>query len=214
MLVSGRLSRSMSSVDAHMPCNHCDKSIHFGPGATTLRDQNDRALDSAQISQLAWYHTCTDSNWPSTTYADNRMAKLLADPIWSSQADNTNVDIKRLPDKALHVGTYEAAIENMLRRMSDQDDGAAQFYLHRVALSIDPDRVNARYRDENHEAAAQLTAADLHDAGFVAIRYINVRESLARSRSLSFPKRSAAYRRFLFQQLLLQLHSKTHFSLS
>ncbi|SDR20768.1 hypothetical protein SAMN04489765_3838 [Tsukamurella pulmonis] len=31
--------------------------------------------------------------------------------------------------KALHVGTYEAAVENMLRRMRNQNDLASQFYL-------------------------------------------------------------------------------------
>ena len=36
--------------------------------------------------------------------------------------------------KALHVGTYEAAIENMLRRMNDQPEGDAPFYLYRVVL--------------------------------------------------------------------------------
>lgn len=36
--------------------------------------------------------------------------------------------------KALHVGTYEAAIHNMLRRIHNQADHGAQFYLHRVHL--------------------------------------------------------------------------------
>src|SRR5699024_11868511 len=36
--------------------------------------------------------------------------------------------------KALHVGTYEAAVHNMLRRMRDQADRGNQFYLYRVHL--------------------------------------------------------------------------------
>lgn len=36
--------------------------------------------------------------------------------------------------KALHVGTYEAAVHNMLRRIHDQADHGAQFYLYRVHL--------------------------------------------------------------------------------
>ena len=35
---------------------------------------------------------------------------------------------------ALHVGTYEAAIHNMLRRIHDQADSGSEFYLHRVRL--------------------------------------------------------------------------------
>lgn len=40
----------------------------------------------------------------------------------------------RLRRKALHVGTYEAAIHNMLRRIADQADRGKQFYLYRVHL--------------------------------------------------------------------------------
>src|SRR5690625_7993377 len=36
--------------------------------------------------------------------------------------------------KALHVGSYEAAIHNMLRRVADQGDRHNQFHLFRVRL--------------------------------------------------------------------------------
>ncbi|WP_369393044.1 hypothetical protein AB5J72_39835 [Streptomyces sp. CG1] len=36
--------------------------------------------------------------------------------------------------KALYVGTYEAAVHNMLRRIRDQADQRSQFYLYRVCL--------------------------------------------------------------------------------
>lgn len=35
--------------------------------------------------------------------------------------------IEHATGKALHLGTYEAGVENMLRRRRDQADGAAQF---------------------------------------------------------------------------------------
>lgn len=38
--------------------------------------------------------------------------------------------------KALHVGTYEAAVHNMLRRIRDQADQRSQFYLYRVRLKL------------------------------------------------------------------------------
>ncbi|NLA28759.1 MAG: hypothetical protein GX875_03775 [Propionibacterium sp.] len=37
-------------------------------------------------------------------------------------------------NKALHVGTYGAAIHNMFRRCADQGDQGEQFYLNRVFL--------------------------------------------------------------------------------
>ncbi|MDQ7993287.1 MAG: hypothetical protein AAGC63_09310, partial [Propionicimonas sp.] len=39
--------------------------------------------------------------------------------------------------KALHIGTYEAAIENMVRRKADQSGSGEQFFLYRVELSPD-----------------------------------------------------------------------------
>ncbi|BCB88689.1 hypothetical protein Psuf_060020 [Phytohabitans suffuscus] len=69
--------------------------------------------------------------------------------------------IERELNKALHVGTHEAAIENILRRVSVEHEDPAAFYLHRVAIKVHPHRVNGGCRDENHEAAAQLTTMDL-----------------------------------------------------
>jgi hypothetical protein len=78
--------------------------------------------------------------------------------------------------KALHLGTYETAIENMLRRMHDEHDGGVQFYLYRVAIRILPGRINSGYRDENHDGAAQLTIAEIDQDDLDAVRYLNVHE--------------------------------------
>ena len=61
-----------------------------------------------------------------------------------------------VPVAPANIGTYEAAIENMLRRMDDQGDADANFYLHRVQVDIDPDRINDGYRDENDEPARKI----------------------------------------------------------
>jgi hypothetical protein len=79
--------------------------------------------------------------------------------------------------KALHVGSYESAIENMLRRMLNQDDRGGVFYLHRVALNLCPGDLNDGIRDENHEPASQLDLDDLKREGLRAIRYLNVWEA-------------------------------------
>jgi hypothetical protein len=81
----------------------------------------------------------------------------------------------RHEDQALHLGTYEAAIESMLRRMRDQDDGGSQFYLYRVALHRDGLVIEPGWRDENSSEAAQITQVDLGDAD--GVRYLNVHES-------------------------------------
>jgi hypothetical protein len=76
---------------------------------------------------------------------------------------------------ALHLGTYEAAIESMLRRMRDEGDAGAQFYLHRVSLRRHGPIIEEGWRDENLEEAAQITQDGLRESD--VIRYLNVRES-------------------------------------
>lgn len=166
-----------STRDALMPCEQCDRTIHFGPAVAALRNPSDAALDNARITKLAWYHTSAQSDWPSASFAEEHRASMLASAR-HIPPERINAFVEKQLNQALHVGTYEAAIENMLRRMYDQGDAALQFYLHRVTLAVDPDRVNDGYRDENHESAAQLTTEDLRNDGLVAVRYLNVYEAV------------------------------------
>jgi hypothetical protein len=78
-------------------------------------------------------------------------------------------------NQALHLGTYEAAIEAKLRRMRDQDDGGTQFYLYRVGLHPSGLTIEPGWRDENAEEASQIVQDDLGDSD--VLRYLNVRES-------------------------------------
>ncbi|GIF15678.1 hypothetical protein Ate01nite_57100 [Actinoplanes teichomyceticus] len=159
-----------------MPCEHCDNAIHFGPGVAALRDVDDLALDNARISRLAWYHTSTSPDWPSPAYEAEQL-KWFEE--FRRQHPGMSSGMGGPPaTKALHVGTYQAAIVNMLRRMRNQGDAASQFYLYRVGLAVDPGRVNDGYRDENHEPAAQLTVAQLLAEELSAIRYLNVFEDM------------------------------------
>ena len=97
-------------------------------------DLDDRALDEDKIAQFAWYHTTTLPDWPSrnfdpaadlTSETRRRIGGAKQVAAWAA----------RQRGKALHVGTYESAIHNMLRRMDDQADHGSQFYLYRVLLT-------------------------------------------------------------------------------
>jgi hypothetical protein len=189
--ISGADYHVRSTIDARMPCEHCDRTIHFGPAVAALRNRDDQMLDNDRINRLAWYHSSTQSDWPSPSYAAEREAAIRAigrDLL----GDRVDAFIERQLNQTLHVGTYEAAIENMLRRMVDQDDATSQFYLHRIALVVDPSRVNHGYRDENHESAAQLTTTELRQGNLDAVRYLNVRESVG-SISLAVLPETIAY---------------------
>jgi len=159
--------------EAHVQCDHCGGDIHFGPAVMALRDANDPVLDDQWACRLAWYHTSTDPGWPSGAHpmppsAVERLAHMMP-----------SEDVRRArhtyETQALHLGTYETAVESMLRRMRDQDDGGAQFYLYRVALRRPRLIIEQGWRDENLEEAAQITQSALAAAD--AVRYLSVRES-------------------------------------
>lgn len=161
---------------ARMDCAHCGREIHFGPAVAALRDENDRALQDNLVSTFAWYHTSTSPNWPSPGYAaqfENQLKWVERD--FGISRDNY---LAQQTSKALHVGTYEAAIENMLRRMENQGDSTKQFYLYRVALRLTPGSINTGYRDENHAVASDISVAEISDAGLDAVRYLNVHEAM------------------------------------
>ena len=158
---------------AHVPCARCGADIHFGPAVMALRDTSDLVLDDERACRLAWYHTSTDPGWPSGA---RQMPPSAVDLLAGLMPPE---DVRRArhtyETQALHLGTYEAAIEVMLRRMRDQDDGRAQFYLYRVAMRRHGVIVEPGWRDENLEEVAQITQSALGEAD--AIRYLNVHES-------------------------------------
>ncbi|MFI5898044.1 hypothetical protein ACIA5D_48975 [Actinoplanes sp. NPDC051513] len=157
--------------EAHIPCSRCWGSIHFGRAVAALRNLKDPALENEQLGRLAWYHTSTSPDWPSLTYEVQERQRLRDFGLV------TDEQIAMLSGLALHVGTYEAAIENVLRRMKYQDDRDSRFFLYRVALDLDSTRVETGYRDENEQRAARLSNTELRAEGLQAVRYLNVYES-------------------------------------
>ncbi len=132
------------------------RCVHCGDTVTTEDEHDlavsapdDVALDPSALSGVAWYHTSTYREWPP----------MNDEPT----------------DSAIHLGTYEAAIENMLRRMRNESDADSQFHLHRVTLCVDPKDVT----DVRGEASnwVGLTAQSVVRAnGHRVLRYINRHE--------------------------------------
>ncbi|MEU5036032.1 hypothetical protein AB0G48_18015 [Streptomyces rubiginosohelvolus] len=161
---------------ARVECDQCAGSIHFGPLSAAIRNPDDPALDDGIFNRLSWYHTSTYADWPSTAYErDTREAfsTVRARALMGDTEPYLQVQL----DKAFHLGTYEAAIENMYRRMRDQGDEHSAFYLHRVRIDVPPGRVNPGFHDETDEPAADISVAELSDLGLDAVRYLNVWEA-------------------------------------
>lgn len=165
-----------SSPDAMAPCSGCGDEYHFGPAVIDLRDPEDPTLDDQKLPELAWYHTTNDPGWPGKSKpAPERDLDSLR--LQGFTEDRLRRYSHRRATQALHVGTYEAAIESMLRRMRNQGGQDSEFYLHRVRLRQDV-RIEDGWRDENNAAAAAVTQADLANHGVEVIRYLNAYESI------------------------------------
>lgn len=168
--------RYAGSSEAMTTCSSCEEDFNFGRAVIDLRDPRDPALDDSYLPLFFWYHTSTDPDWP-------RVSKpLTCDEIsYLQRAGWSKEKIERhclvYENQAFHLGTYEAAIESMLRRMNEQDDQASIFYLYRVRLRQNL-TLETGFRNENHNPAAKITSFDLELKNLDGIRYLNAYESM------------------------------------
>lgn len=163
----------------HMTCEQEDS-----PRVTV--DPNDPALNDDQVARLFWYHTSTQPDWPTANF--DPAADFTAETRHRMGGDEAVASwVARQRAKALHVGTYEAAVHNMLRRMRDQADGGQQFYLYRVHLKPSV-VVSDGWLIDPSDWVGDVVLAEVCPAGIDVVRYLNYHEdpgglSLALGRS-------------------------------
>lgn len=158
----------------HEECPGCGLTCEHEDAPKVTVDPYDLALDAGRVPDFFWYHSSTRSDWPPF---DLDPASDL-DPVVVARmggAQRVAAWADRQRSQALHVGTYEAAIHNMLRRMDDQGDRESQFYLYRVRLKpsvvvrkdwvIDPSKL-----------MGDLPLEEVCPAGVDVARYLNYRE--------------------------------------
>lgn len=168
--------QSQQGVDGGaVACEVCSIDVPVVNENIAVRDPDDPALDQHRIAKLVWYHTSTYADWPVAGYAEMVAERFRGSEVPMPPSVFADM-LHREQTKALHLGTYESAIENMHRRMRNEDDAHSQFYLHRVSLKpIDVELIDTLIRHESHDEASQLTIDDL--AGLQVVRYLNVEES-------------------------------------
>lgn len=137
----------------------------------------DPAHDDDAVRNMYWYHSSTHSVWPdkdfdpAAQFTDQGRQRMEESVGPGGLADW----IARQKSKALHLGTYEAAIENMLRRMADQADAASQFYLHRVKLRSEC-VIEPGIHEELPSYMGDVHLSDKCAPGVEVFRYANVHE--------------------------------------
>ena len=138
---------------------------------------DDPMHDDDAVRNAYWYHSSTHDNWPDSNFDPTE--GLTEDTKRRMGAATGSGAVQRWAAlqkaKALHVGTYEAAIESMFRRMRDQADAHSAFYLYRVKLTpscvIEP---AVHVEPTNWLGDAYL--AEVCPPGTTVLRYVNVHE--------------------------------------
>lgn len=138
----------------------------------------DPVHDDHTVRNLYWYHSSTHAAWPDRDF--DPTAQLTDDTKQLMEHNGMRPGAverwaARQKSKALHLGTYEATIENMFRRMADQGDAGSQFYLHRVQLR--PDCViEPGVHSEPTDFVGDAQLADECGPDVNVLRYVNVHE--------------------------------------
>ncbi len=163
------------------PYTQCDCSteVDITEERPTLRNPNDPVLQNDLVDQLYWYHSSRYEHWPDIdAYAAD--VTEAADGANRIGLDPESI-IQRKCGLALHLGTYEAAIENMFRRLHDQDVGDPStncYWLHRVRLKLKPGDLDPSVGGEFITMFGDVELADLYSRGGRASRYINLHEAI------------------------------------
>ncbi|TQC41308.1 hypothetical protein EEB14_55695 [Rhodococcus sp. WS4] len=151
----------------------CGTTIDISEASPSIRDLSDVDHDDEQVDQHVWYHSSTYQDWPAwdayrRDIADGLKASLL-EPEKHAEAIDARCSL------ALHLGTYAAAVENVMRRMADEDSPDHEYWLHQVEIRLRPDELSPGVGSELRGMFGAVSAAEL--ALHRAVRYVNVHEA-------------------------------------
>lgn len=167
-------------------CPDCGATCEAETGPRVTVAPDDPALHSV-VERLPWFHTSTHPDWPTEHFAPEESLSAATTEMFEQQGLSVASWAERQRAKALHIGTYEAAVHNMLRRVSDQGDRGKQFYLYRVRLTAEI-TVCDGWKADPGGLMGDVPLTDVCPPGVHAARYRNDHEdpgglSLALGRS-------------------------------
>ena len=122
IVVPAELYDRLTCGKAELPRCKCGAKVDGPELSPALRDVNDPALQD-DVDHLIWYHTGTYRDWPdSEAYRTDVLAGIaqLAAP-----ASVKRQELEQRMSLAVHVGTYESTIDNMMRRIGEEDPGGS-----------------------------------------------------------------------------------------
>ncbi|KRC31638.1 hypothetical protein [Oerskovia sp. Root22] len=159
-------------------CPGCGTTCEHEDSPRVTVDASDVALVDGKVAQLSWYHTSTQPDWPTrdfdpaAEFTPEARMRMGGDKRFAQWAARQCV-------KALHVGTYEAAVHNMLRRICNQADQGRQFYLYRVHLKSSV-VVRKDWLIDPSDFMGDVGLAEVCPPGVDVARYLNYHEDPGR----------------------------------
>lgn len=177
-VVPAELHERATYGEAGLPRCQCGAELDVDNLPPVLRDLNDPALQDESVDQLIWYHTSTYQHWPDReAYRAHVLAGIAT---LSAPAYVQRQALEQRMALAVHAGTYESAIDNMLRRIGDEDlqgSAAPQYFLHRVGLRLAPGDLAPDISEDLADWVGQVPLSELHRRGGRAVRYVNIHEA-------------------------------------
>ncbi|OZD18342.1 hypothetical protein CH253_17955 [Rhodococcus sp. 06-156-3C] len=131
-------------------CAGCALFVEPGTWETDAIDPEQTSQSVDWITDVAWFHTSTHSEWPPPEAAAR--------------------------DRAIHLGTYEAAVDSMFYRMSAMDEAHCPFHLHRVVLPNNVS-INPRLGEDRGQMLTGIVDLQVATEGdHHGYRYVNRKE--------------------------------------
>lgn len=131
-------------------CTACKLLVEPGTWKTDAMELAQTSPSVQWILNVSWFHTSTHRSWPPAAAAAR--------------------------DRAIHLGTYEAAIDNMLYRMASMAEADRSFYLHRVAFPDDVTIDPSMGEDSGGPLTGFVDLSKVTSGGYDGYRYINREE--------------------------------------
>lgn len=164
-------------------CASCGITVDITKQSPVLRDIDDLALQSESVGRVAWYHSSRYESWPDR---DAYNADVTAVARRTAEKGFMFFDAERyIAGKlslAVHLGTYAATIENILRRLEDEDHSdifSTRYWLHRVEIALaEPSDLYGEVVGEFRTMLGDVELERLEVLGARAVRYVNLYEAV------------------------------------
>ncbi|WP_328549580.1 MULTISPECIES: hypothetical protein [unclassified Streptomyces] len=153
-------------------CPGCGLTCEHEDAPRVTVDPDDPALDDDRVA--VFWHTSTQPDWPTRDF-DSAAVLTPETRMMMGGDEHAAAWAARQRAKALHIGTYEAAVHNMFRRIRDQADRGNQFYLYRVHLNPSV-VVREGWRIDPSDFVGDVVLDEVCPPGVDVARYLNYHE--------------------------------------